>query len=97
VVGDSRHGLTRSAAQSALAEEMPAAVRALVKGRLMLHARSLRIVKPMKTMNNRTERDGGLTRRAPCHDITIEVEAPVPDHFAALLRVLGLHVEGDSL
>ena len=49
VVGDSRHGVTRGPAQDALANSVAPAVRRLLKGRLMLHARSIRITRPVES------------------------------------------------
>ena len=96
IVGDSRHGITRGPTQDALADSVSTDVRRLLKGRLMLHARSIRITRPLTLA---ARRSGGTSqaRTAGSESSTTEVEAPVPDHFAALLQRLGFEHSGDAM
>ncbi len=96
VVGDSRHGLTRGPAQDALAAGVAPAVRRLLKGRLMLHARSIRISRPLRPTAHRSRKSETSARTRNNASGSIEVEAPVPEHFAALLHVLGFQVNTDA-
>ena len=88
-MGDSRHGVTRGPAQDALAASVSPAERRLLKGRLMLHARSIMITRPL-TIAPRGSVGSAATRSTCSEGHTMGVEAPVPEHFAALLRILGL-------
>ena len=90
VVGDSHHGLTRGPAQEALADRASPDVRRLLKGRLMLHARSIRITKPsLLPTAQRAMVRGVPVRTGGSSRSSVMVEAPVPEHFAALLQMLG--------
>jgi len=96
VVGDSRHGVTRGPAQDALADSVTPAARRMLKGRLMLHARSIRITRPRKLAARRSV-GAAAVRAVSSKNSTTEVEAPVPEHFAALLQVLGFARSGDAV
>lgn len=95
IVGDSRHGLTRGPAQDALADSMSPDMRRLLKGRLMLHARKIEVIRP-STLSARRRMESDVAMRTPHSNVSIEVEAPVPQHFAALLQVLGFQSVGDA-
>ena len=90
VVGDSRHGTTRSTAQSALMASLNPDTRAIVKGRLMLHARSIVVSK-----RSGAQAVGGRRHSEGCSrvaEVLIRAEAPVPEHFEALLCALEFSV-----
>lgn len=96
VVGDSRHGLTRGPAQVALADSVSPAVRRLLKGRLMLHARTVRINRPVKLIARRSVEHTAATGKLHRNRSGIEVEAPTPEHFTALVQVLGFQPASDA-
>ncbi len=95
-MGDSRHGITRGPAQNALADSITPAERRLLKGRLMLHARSIRISRP-RTLTARRAVGTAAPRTVGSESSTIEVEAPVPEHFSALLQLLGFEHSGNAV
>ena len=70
IIGDSKHGTTRSGAQVRLLESLEPSVRAAVRGRLQLHARSITICR------------GSMQRAAKS---IVHVDAPVPEHFKQLM------------
>lgn len=88
VVGDSRHGITRSVAQNQLMASLDPAARSVAKGRLMLHARSITVEKG-RVAKYGAERGRGSEGRARTSPVSIQVQAPVPEHFQAVLDVLG--------
>lgn len=88
VVGDSRHGTTRSVAQTQLMASLEPDARRAAKGRLMLHARSI-IVSKRSGAQHGDRRSESRSRAA---EVLMKAEAPVPEHFQALIDALGFAV-----
>lgn len=88
VVGDSRHGTTRSVAQTELLASLEPDARRAAKGRLMLHARSIVVTKRGGDQQGDRRYEG----RSRVANVLMKAEAPVPEHFQALIDVLGFAV-----
>ena len=86
-MGDSRHGITRSAAQTELMASLEPAARSLARARLMLHARSITVYKG-SAVNQGAGRGRTSQGRSHVSTVRVQVQAPAPEHFQAVLDVL---------